>query len=623
MGYEYALVHLKYTIPPAVALTFLYRPLLTTLDVYKICFLVAIAVVSTTPWDSYLIRTRIWTYPENVIVGPKLFDIPAEEVFFFFIQTYTTSLLYLLLSKPVFHSVYLRAKKHGSWKKYQLAGQALLLLGIGQSIRMIRAADNGTYLGLIVLWAFPFLLLLWSLAYQLIIGLPKSSTLIPIFLPTLYLWIVDTLALRRGTWVIEHGTKLGLTLWPGLEIEEAFFFLATNTLIVFGLIAFDNALAVLNTFPDLFPKVPSLPSPALLVKALILSTSKYDVERIDGLKQAVHRLRMKSRSFYLASGTFQGRLRIDLIILYSFCRVADDLVDDASSLSEARQWIQKLKTFLDYSYKVTTDQPVSKYVRQSFPPDAQLALLQLPTQHLTRTPLYSMLEGFEMDLSFSLNTPSSTPIKTVADLDLYGARVAGTVAQSILELVFHHLPSPTTTPATKQNLITSGARMGIALQYVNISRDIAVDARIGRVYMPLSWLREHKLSPAAVIASPQDLRVETLRLALLDRAFAIYDEARGAIEALPLDARGSMRVAVESYMEIGRVIRERGEEGLTAGRATVPKIRRVRVAWRALRGSDSGHGHGHGHGHGQSHALRGSVVGGSSGEDENEEKSPR
>lgn len=58
-----------------------------------------------------------------------------------------------------------------------------------------------------------------SLAYQFIIGLPLSSTLVPIALPTFYLWIVDTLALKRGTWVIESGTKLGWHLWDGLEIE--------------------------------------------------------------------------------------------------------------------------------------------------------------------------------------------------------------------------------------------------------------------------------------------------------------------------------------------------------------------------------------------------------------------
>lgn len=61
-----------------------------------------------------------------------------------------------------------------------------------------------------------------SLAYQLIMELPLSNTLIPVALPTLYLWIVDTLALRRGTWVIESGTKLGWHLWDGLEIEYVY-----------------------------------------------------------------------------------------------------------------------------------------------------------------------------------------------------------------------------------------------------------------------------------------------------------------------------------------------------------------------------------------------------------------
>jgi lycopene cyclase domain-containing protein len=63
------------------------------------------------------------------------------------------------------------------------------------------------------------LIILRTLAYQFLIKLPWPNTLLPIALPTVYLWIVDTFALKRGTWVIEEGTKLGLYLWPGLEIE--------------------------------------------------------------------------------------------------------------------------------------------------------------------------------------------------------------------------------------------------------------------------------------------------------------------------------------------------------------------------------------------------------------------
>src|SRR5277367_896420 len=106
--------HLKYTIPPAIALTFIYRPLCTRHDIYKVFFLISVAVVATIPWDSYLIRRKIWTYPPSAIIGPTLFSIPAEEIFFFIVQTYSTSLLYLLLSKPVFKPAYLVGTQSGN-----------------------------------------------------------------------------------------------------------------------------------------------------------------------------------------------------------------------------------------------------------------------------------------------------------------------------------------------------------------------------------------------------------------------------------------------------------------------------------------------------------------------------
>lgn len=123
--------------------------------------------------------------------------------------------------------------------------------------------------------------------------------------------------------------------------------------------------------------------------------------------------------------------------------------------------------------------------------------------------------------------------------------------------------------------------MGVALQYVNIARDISVDALNGRVYLPTSWLNEQGLNPEDLIKDPHSIKVEMLRQRLLDSAMAVYHESRGAIEELPLEARGPMRVAVESYVEIGRVLREPGYK-LKAGRATVPKLRRIQVAWKAL-----------------------------------------
>jgi 15-cis-phytoene synthase/lycopene beta-cyclase len=129
-----------------------------------------IAVVSTTPWDSYLIRNHIWTYPANAIIGPTIFQIPIEEFFFFIVQTYNTSILYLLLSKATFHPVYLRVErkpghprglKNEKWRYYKLFGQLVLGLALPIAVIMNKRGGKGTYMALIVGWAVPFLLLLW------------------------------------------------------------------------------------------------------------------------------------------------------------------------------------------------------------------------------------------------------------------------------------------------------------------------------------------------------------------------------------------------------------------------------------------------------------------------------
>lgn len=201
-------------------------------------------MISTIPWDSYLIRTGIWTYPRHAVLGPTIWSIPIEELFFFIIQTYGVSLLYLLLSKPTFHPAYLPHPKirnpNDSFvvrnsRVFGTIGQMALSFGLWQAWKHVQRGGTGMYMGLIVVWAFPFLLLLWSVArlrvgwtnahvsrsltHNFVLRLPKSDIIYPIIFPTLYLWVVDTLALKRGTWVIVEGTKLGVHLWDGLEIE--------------------------------------------------------------------------------------------------------------------------------------------------------------------------------------------------------------------------------------------------------------------------------------------------------------------------------------------------------------------------------------------------------------------
>lgn len=358
-------------------------------------------------------------------------------------------------------------------------------------------------------------------------------------------------------------------------------------LIVFGLIAFDHTIAILDTFPNLFPDASATPSLWQAVRVLLIPSSSYDSARITGMDQALDRLQRKSRSFFLASSTFEGRLRIDLILLYSFCRVADDLVDSATSIGEAKDWIDQLRHFLDLAYGAQSEKSESdlhSFVTAKFPSEMRHALLQLPVSYLSKKPLYDLLTGFEMDLHFSedyrLDNKRQWPIKDEQELRKYGAHVAGTVAALCLDLVYHHYPNA--VPSNRQAPVkASGHDMGIALQIVNIARDIQVDAEMQRVYIPTDWLKESGLQPEDVLADPGCSGIGQIRSRLLDRAFEIYNVARLALDELPNEVRGSMKVAVESYMEIGRVLREEGYI-VKPGKATVPKLRRIRVAWQAL-----------------------------------------
>lgn len=85
-------------------------------------------------------------------------------------------MLYLILSKATFQPVYLRVEsprshplgqRNQQWWWYKCLGQVALTATIGWGWRQVLDSDIGTYTGLILIWAAPFLLLLWLVDFVL------------------------------------------------------------------------------------------------------------------------------------------------------------------------------------------------------------------------------------------------------------------------------------------------------------------------------------------------------------------------------------------------------------------------------------------------------------------------
>lgn len=284
--------HLIFTIPPILLLG--WRDVRRLKDSggrqwRALIAVILIAVAYTTPWDNYLVSRGIWGYGEGRILG-TIGYVPVEEYLFFVLQPFLTGLWLFLLhstsagrqtldgaenipgksgafmvtggcdpvlggtaeilaeasrdtgvsgTEPQSSAVSSPAKETilEKARRIRISGAILYASFTLAGILLLRSASgSGTYLGLILLWASPVLAGQWLYAGHVIAAQGWRFAL-AVLGPTLYLWAADATALHLGIWHISERYTLGLAAGP-LPLEEAVFFLATNLLVVQGLLLF-------------------------------------------------------------------------------------------------------------------------------------------------------------------------------------------------------------------------------------------------------------------------------------------------------------------------------------------------------------------------------------------------
>jgi phytoene synthase len=201
------------------------------------------------------------------------------------------------------------------------------------------------------------------------------------------------------------------------------------------------------------------------------------------------------------------------------------------------------------------------YRGQPLPVPADRALAVVVAHYgVPRALLDALIEGFEWDAE-------GRRYEDLAALRAYAARVAGTVGA--LMAVIMGVRAPAT--------IARAAEMGIAMQLSNIARDVGEDARAGRVYLPLAWLREAGIDADAWLADPvftPELGAVIARV--VNAADALYRGAVPAIADLPRPCRPGIRVAGRLYAAIGHEVVRRGCDSVTS-RAVVPALSKLQL----------------------------------------------
>jgi phytoene synthase len=263
-------------------------------------------------------------------------------------------------------------------------------------------------------------------------------------------------------------------------------------------------------------------------------------------------MRGGSKSFFLASLALPPRVRAPATALYAFCRVADDAIDDSADPATA---LAGLHVRLDAIYARTPHGHVADRALAAVVADAALP----------RALLDALLDGFAWDAQ-------GRRYESLEDLHAYGARVAGSVG-AMMALVME---------TRDARSLARACELGVAMQLTNVARDVGEDARHGRLYLPLSWLREAGIDPDAWLAQPRfDARLATVIARLLAEAERLYARAECGVNGLPHGCRPAVHAARLLYAEIGHALASRGGLDSVQRRTVVSTPRKLALLARA------------------------------------------
>ncbi|MGN7867936.1 phytoene/squalene synthase family protein [Paracoccus sp. 22332] len=277
------------------------------------------------------------------------------------------------------------------------------------------------------------------------------------------------------------------------------------------------------------------------------------------LDQARQSIAVGSKSFAMASRFLPSGMHDDCVMLYAWCRHADDVIDGQEAgfaTGAAHDPAARLAELRDLTHRALAGQP-------SAPVYAGLARVvaarDIPHRHVDE-----LLNGFAMDVEGRV-------YRDMTDLLDYCYHVAGVVGVMMARIM----------GVRDDGVLDRASDLGLAFQLTNIARDVIDDARIGRTYLPRDLLRSEGLERIDPDDPGQRPALHRVALCLLDQAEIYYRSADTGIAALPRRPALAIAAAHNIYRQIGVKLRAQGPDAW-AGRLSTTRGEKLRLAARAV-----------------------------------------
>ena len=219
-----------------------------------------------------------------------------------------------------------------------------------------------------------------------------------------------------------------------------------------------------------------------------------------------------SRSFYLSLRFLPTPVRGALSVSYLLARAADTIADVEASPAEQRlvllgQFRERLSgggqssaggdffgQVREFASAVdhAGERELLERLGECF---ASVDRLSIPAQGQVRAVLGHILDGMTLDLKRFPDAAELRSLQTPAELDEYTWLVAGCVGEFWTAICAGEMPGVFTRSTSEMTAL--GRNFGKGLQLINILRDQAGDAAIGRCYLPEESLQSAGAGPLA------------------------------------------------------------------------------------------------------------------------------
>jgi phytoene synthase len=234
--------------------------------------------------------------------------------------------------------------------------------------------------------------------------------------------------------------------------------------------------------------------------------------------------RAAARNFYYGFVLLPNPRRAAIYAAYAFSRRADDAIDEDGHLDDKLVALAELRKELDLVYAGTP--PEDDEVLVALTDTVQQ--FAIPREHLD-----ALLDGEQMDLTVG-RYPSFVDLKAYCD------RVAGAVGLVSLHIFGF------TDPAAPRH----ASDLGVALQIVNIMRDVAEDAARDRIYLPQDEMAKHGVEEADIFAGRVTPELRALLRYQGERAKGYFASGEKLLPMLDRRARACVAMLGGLYEEI-------------------------------------------------------------------------